>query len=501
VKREECLLGTLSSMITLAICLIALCSLHGEQTAVAALSPQEDVTWITYTTTHGLPSDTVWGGVAVDHSGQVWAGFEVWGSGWDPLELVSRFDDATWTNYRLPGYRAFSLVADEDVYLSTWYPGPAGGLCTGLWWFHDGTWVNFTSTDGMIYNCVFAVAPEGGDRVWIASGLYNHLIDEHLNLLVHKGTSTKEDDEWTAFDLDPNHDPDNVRAIAVDSDGNRWFGASHGVWVLSADDSTWITYTSDLVSYVTDIAFDATGNVWFYALQGIVQFDGTTWAYYDSREQAIEANYEAILTSSNRSRVNPMMFPGLWMVEGKAGVWLIREDGWSGVAFYNGRAWTTYNHENSGLGSDRVRGIAVDQQGNVWVGTAQDYGDGDGGLSKFTPTPNFAVGASPSAFLLEPGDTAITGISVSLLRGWAPTATLDIAGLLPTMSAAFGSNPVTPTAHTWLTITTAPDTPFGSYPLAVTAAGAGTTRTTTVTLSVVPEVHRYYLPITSKCSL
>jgi hypothetical protein len=499
-KRALCLLGTLLGVITIAVCLAALSAPLHEQTVAAAPSLQDDGTWTTYTTAHGLPSNSVWGGVAVDDAGQVWAAFEAPEEGypWDPHEVLSRFDGATWTNYELPGIRAQALAAGQDLYLSTWWPGAAGGHCLGLWWFDGDTWVNFTWEDGMVGNCVLTVVPESESRVWIASGYYNHVVDESLNLLDHKGTATKVDDEWTIFDLDPAHVPDNVTAIAIDPEGNRWFGMDSGVSVLTADGSAWITYTSDVISYVTDIAFDATGNTWFARGQKVIRFDGQAWIYYDSREVAIEANYEAIMTSFNRNRVNPWLLrPGLWVIEGQAGVWIIKEIGWSGAAFYDGNAWTIYTHENSGLGSDEVRGIAVAQQGNVWIGTGPLYPH-EGGVSRFTPAPDFSVSTFSSVFLVEPGDTATTDVFVSLWRGWVPSATLDVAGLPPAASVKFSSNPVTPTAHVLLTITTTLDTPFGTYPLVVRATGADTTRTATVTLHVVPEVYRRYLPLVFK---
>jgi hypothetical protein len=41
----------------------------------------------------------------------------------------------------------------------------------------------------------------------------------------------------------------------------------------------------------------------------------------------------------------------------------------SGVSKFDGNTWTTFNHSNSGLSSDSINSIAVDLQGNIWFGT------------------------------------------------------------------------------------------------------------------------------------
>jgi ligand-binding sensor domain-containing protein len=48
-----------------------------------------------------------------------------------------------------------------------------------------------------------------------------------------------------------------------------------------------------------------------------------------------------------------------------------------GFAKFDGVNWTVYNTSNSGLPNNRIWAIAIDGQGNKWIGT---YG---GGLAKF----------------------------------------------------------------------------------------------------------------------
>lgn len=497
IKSGVCILSGSVALAAIALCLLAFSGRPTTSVASAAPAGTEDGVWTTYTTAHGLPFNSVFGGVAVDNAGRVWAGFET-GEAWPgymPVnELVSRLDGDNWVNYELPGCRVWPLAAAEDVYVGTYCPGPHSGAGGGLSWFVEETWVTFTITDGLAGDYVSAIAPEGETTVWLTTGYYLSCYDA-ITRLDHQGTATKADDVWTIYD---DLVTCGLHAAAIDPAGARWFGGG-GVWQLSADGSTWITYTSDLLVGADDFAFDAMGNTWFAAGTRVVRFDGSTWTSYDSREEAIEANYDAIMTSVNRSRVNPsgIYLPGLWAIEGQAGVWIIREESGTledGVGFYDGGAWSIYTHENSSLGSDDVFGLAVDQQGNVWAATLSTYSRGAGGLSKFTPWPNFFFNATPTAFLVEPGQPAHVSISLSLLRGWVSTVTLTVEGLPPAAAATFSANPVSPTAQVGLTITTAFSAPFGTYPLNVTATGAGVTRTVGMTLHVAPEVHYYYYP-------
>ncbi len=47
-------------------------------------------------------------------------------------------------------------------------------------------------------------------------------------------------------------------------------------------------------------------------------------------------------------------------------------DIWGGLAKFDGVNWTVYNTSNSGLPSNYVRAIAIDGQGNKWIGTCEE---------------------------------------------------------------------------------------------------------------------------------
>jgi ligand-binding sensor domain-containing protein len=484
-----CLLSGILGLAALVVVLSLLATLQPAP-VVKALPMTGDGTWIRYTVANGLPSNSVGGGVAVDNAGQVWAGFNN-GDYAYPLPtntVISRFDGTGWFNYDLLGCAAAPIAAERQVYAGTLCGGPHSGGGGGLSWLSSAGWVNFSPADGLLGDYVSAIAPEGNNRVWIAAG-YNDIASPYINLLDHKSTPSKADDQWTVYDLSL-RSISQIYSIAIDPEGKHWFGTNKGILVLSADGATWMTYTGNLLNFVGDIAFDSTGNTWFTSYHSVTRFDGHTWTQYNSREEAVQANFASIMTSLNRNRVKLIYPYGLWAIEPDAGVWIIRSDpsgSTAGVGFYDGNTWTIY------LGNDiDVRGIAIDHQGNVWIGTRDTY---TGGVDEFIPTPNFSVSVNSSVFMIQPGETGTTDILVSHLRGWVPMATLSIAGVPTSTSGILSSNPLTPTAYSALSITTTMDTVFGIYPITITATGAAMTRTTMLTLLVVPKVYRYYWPI------
>lgn len=448
-----------------------------------------DGTWTVFTTAHGLPSDRV-KRVVVDDSGQVWAGFQK-GSLSNPYnEIISRLDGDTWVNYYLPGCSVEPLLATDTIYAGTHCPGPHANQGYGLHWFVEDAWISFTPGDGMQGTYLRGIATEGDSKVWFSAG-NNDICFNYVNLLDHKGTADKADDEWTVYDFNAIWGLCAVYGIGIDPAGNRWFGTSGGIWVLTVDE-TWLMYFENDGD---DFAFDNQGNTWVSYTDFITMFDGTTWVSYPSQEEAIEANYAAVMNTLNRRWVQGVN-DGLWVVEEPAGVWV--KNNFEDVRFYDGQNWTTYDPSNSGLGSYFIEGMTLDYEGNIWVAT--DIGANVvGGLYKFTPFPDYSLQAAPNTIFLEQGQDTIVNVSVNRLRGLVPTTTLSISGLPTGVLASFENNPVTPTAQVQLTLTSSQTTQFGTYNLNLMATtNDGLSRIVNLTLYVVEEAFYTYLPVIYK---
>jgi hypothetical protein len=394
-------------------------------------------------------------------------------------------------NYFIPGCIVESLFGGNNVYAGTYCPGPHAGQGYGFHWFVDDTWVDFMPGNGMEGTYIRAIAAEGDTKVWFSAG-YTDVCRHYVNLLDHKGTADKADDEWTVYDFTV-WGICSVYAIAIDPDGNRWFGTGQDIRVLT-NDNNWIIYNE--VNFGGDFAFDGYGNVWVGQTDSVFKHDGSSWVEYNSREEAIEANFDVLMTTLNGNWDSE--YYGLWVVEEPAGLWIKKRDplGGSsrGVSFYDGQDWITYTPDNSGLYSKDVSGIAVDFEGSVWIATDRDINN-RGGISKFVPNPDFSLSAAPSTIFLQQGQNTIINVTVRHLRGLVPTTTLSLTGLPPGISASFESNPVTPTAQVQLTITSDQTALLGMYNLNLNATTVdGLSQTLNLTLYVVEEAFYTYLP-------
>ncbi|MFQ6058767.1 MAG: two-component regulator propeller domain-containing protein, partial [Anaerolineae bacterium] len=218
----------------------------------------------------------------------------------------------------------------------------------------EGTWTTFANGDD-----VQALAVEG-DVVWAGT---------RAGGAVRWDTT---DDTYVQY-LYPQDglSCNDVRDIAIDSAGNKWFATCRGLSVLNdggtADkgDDVWTTYSTASSGLphddVTAVAVDSTGKVWLGTNGGgVASFDGQEWTIYtrentdpDGEEPwtGLQANQIFALIVDDTDRV--------WMAYGMEGY---------GVSVYDGSIWTHYTTQNSCLASDKVMAMAPGM-GGVWLGT------------------------------------------------------------------------------------------------------------------------------------
>jgi hypothetical protein len=169
--------------------------------------------------------------------------------------------------------------------------------------------------------------------------------------------------EWIVYNTSNSGLPsDDVRAIAIDGQGNKWIG-TYGGGLAKFDGVNWTVYNtsnSRLPSnYVWAIAIDGQGNKWIGTYNGgLAKFDGVNWTVYNTSNSGLP-DYSVFAIA----------------IDGGGNKWIGTWGG--GLAKFDGVNWTVYNTSNSGLPDNDVRAIAIDGQGNKWIGT---YG---GGLAKF----------------------------------------------------------------------------------------------------------------------
>ncbi len=104
--------------------------------------------------------------------------------------------------------------------------------------------------------------------------------------------------------------------------------------------------------------------------------------------------------------------------------------------------------------------------------------------------PDFYVTASPASRAMVPGTNATYAVNVNPSGGFNNTVSFSASGLPAGATAAFSPASLSASGSTTMTITAAPGTPLGTYPVMITAASGSLSHTALVTLQI-------YIPATA----
>ncbi|HLP40131.1 MAG TPA: hypothetical protein VK465_01380, partial [Fibrobacteria bacterium] len=168
---------------------------------------------------------------------------------------------------------------------------------------------------------------------------------------------------WVIQDLQRLPDPE-VLVIAVDHEGNKWFGTREGLTRLNLI-GDWETFTVESTrgglrsNAITALAPGEGRELWVATEAGVSVYDNGSWRGY-SKENTGSGLPDNFVSSMA----------------------ILREEKWfdtrSGFAMLRGTTWTTYAGDKiSGRMPHRgVTALAVDSAGNKWIGTI-------GGLVRF----------------------------------------------------------------------------------------------------------------------
>ena len=192
-------------------------------------------------------------------------------------------------------------------------------------------WMNFTGPD------VHALADDG-HYLWIGGGG-----------LVRLDRSTG---EMVFYNRVNSGLPDNdVNAIAIDAQGNKWIGTSNGLAKFNG--ASWAVYNTDNSGLpdnrVRALAIGAQGDIWIGTLGGLAKFDGFDWTVYNTDNSKLPSNSIHDLA-----------------IDSRGGIWIGTSNG---LAKFDGVDWEVYRTYNSGLPDDIIWALVTDAQGNTWIGT------------------------------------------------------------------------------------------------------------------------------------
>jgi ligand-binding sensor domain-containing protein len=143
-----------------------------------------------------------------------------------------------------------------------------------------------------------------------------------------------------------------VIAIASDAKGSIWVGTMYSE-AYKFNGSKWTSYAPFPIYYpyktgdVNSIAIDSQGNEWFGSEKGVVKYDGGHWSGYTTSDGLVSNSVTSIAIDAEDNK---------WFGTG------------NGVSKFDGSKWTNYT-TSDGLADNVVNAIAIDAQGNKWFGT------------------------------------------------------------------------------------------------------------------------------------
>ena len=306
----------------------------------------------------GLPSDTV-NSIAFQSDGKMFIGTNAG---------IAFFDGQDWSvlnrrNGPLPGDTV--LVIYIDRWGHQWY-------CTnnGILMF-NGYQYNFynLSAQGIVIKTFCSIALDFSNTLWIGS------CETDL-------VCSFDGAHWTSYNLSTIGLPTSrIKQIIIANDSTKWI-AANGSGIMQYNDNTW--------------------NIWVKATSGIpdnfsscitIDHEGNKWiaTYYKLMKTDPELTNWTVIHSIFDSRA---------LVIDKKGVLWAGAYG-TGLFDYDGKNW----RQDTGLPDKYVKCLAIDKQGNKWIGTQKGlvcYHEGASGVEENDPAcPHISVYPNPASEVLN----------------------------------------------------------------------------------------------------
>jgi ligand-binding sensor domain-containing protein len=156
---------------------------------------------------------------------------------------------------------------------------------------------------------------------------------------------------------------DYVQAVAIHGN-DVWAGSIYGGGLVKinriTEEKVFYTHANSGLpdNYVNAIAIDSNGHTWIGTKNILSKYDGTSWTswafggdYYDRY---------GIKSGKVASHIHSIA------IDKEGNTWIGINHG---LIKYNGKEWAAYDTSNSGLPDLRVQCITIDTMGNKWIGT------------------------------------------------------------------------------------------------------------------------------------
>lgn len=274
--------------------------------------------------------------IAIDKNNNKWIGTE---------NGISKYDGQIWTPYtHINDDWQIGIVNDLQV-------APDGsiwlGTPKGLLKFNQGNWTVFNSNNSpMPGSQVYSITISPDGTVWA------YLQNSHL--IKFDGL------DWEIF-TPPFEGMTNLSSIQADHEGNLYAGgwsfpfSQNKATLLKYDGINWqrydYTFANSMLSpyIISSITIDEENNVYMsIQTDGLLVFDGTSFLRIPA--PYAQNVYDMAIDSSGI----------LWMANYTIGLFS-----------FDGESFERFHKHNSGLSSDYVTSVVIDEFGEVWVGNEQ----------------------------------------------------------------------------------------------------------------------------------
>lgn len=270
------------------------------------------------------------------------------------------------------------ILIDDDG--TKWF-----GTSQGLIEFDGINWrMHNTNTSQIPSNMIWDMAFDPEGNLWVVTAGTSG-----------NGFAMFDGTNWTVYSSQSIGFPsmeNHFSSILFEPDGTMWLGAYaqlEGGLLRRDTDGEWTLFTATNTNYgllgnrINELALDVFGHIWVSTIGpgpafpqmtgGISMFDGENWTAYQHADLPFQVDpnhsfpYYSLLQDS---------IGNLWV--SKLYTW--SNNGYGGLAKFDGFNWEHYYHFNSGLPNDGVKTIAEDNYGNIWTGHHGSYG---GVIGKF----------------------------------------------------------------------------------------------------------------------
>lgn len=362
-----------------------------------------------------------------------------------------------------------------------------------LWRRHQGQWRKYPlPRHDVVITDLFA---QDDRQLWVAYADPATYPDAPRGVLAlnDQGTPANlSDDTWTDY---PIRSTGTGGVVAVDALGRLWYGNSSGLYRYAS--GQWQTHLENTICDLTPA-----GNGALFAQLAGPNADYTQYscdhpdqwilpigeeAGTSIRIDALVENYlDVVRSATHRNR--------LWTVAPDGAVWYVMSTeppAGANRQVLHRRAATGLTTYTLPLLSNAVRRLAVDANQHIWLLA-------DGALWRVSPPADFQLTAQPNFWLVGLGASRHGRIIVTGQEGFNAAVTLTLSGLPSGVTATLSPNPIHPGNEVTVTMTAAPETALGFYPVTLIGASTNLTHTTALTVAVVTAVFAEHLPIITK---